>query len=56
MGSTGAVLDATGRRPMLRGSFEKGGDVKETGAYRLHKGERVVPKKGKRHSRKSARR
>lgn len=43
-GSTGAVLDAIGR-PRLKGSFKKGGMVKSTGAYKLHKGERVIPKK-----------
>jgi hypothetical protein len=26
------------------GSFKKGGKVKKTGTYKLHKGERVIPK------------
>jgi len=30
----------------LLGSFKKGGKVKKTGAYILHKGERVVPPSG----------
>ena len=29
----------------LLGSFEKGGIVKKTGAYKLHKGEEVIPAK-----------
>jgi len=30
------------------GSFKRGGTVKKTGTYKLHKGERVVPaKKGR---------
>lgn len=28
-------------------SFKKGGKVPKTGIYKLHKGEKVVPKKGK---------
>lgn len=32
----------------VQGSFRKGGKVKKTGVYRLHKGERVVPRKSKR--------
>jgi hypothetical protein len=28
----------------LKGSFKKGGTVPETGAYKLHKGEHVIPK------------
>lgn len=55
MASTGAVLDAVGRgRPVA--SFKKGGTAKKTGLYKLHKGERVTPKKSKRMSRKSERR
>ncbi len=27
----------------VKGSFKKGGKVKETGAYKLHKGEQVIP-------------
>jgi hypothetical protein len=30
--------------PRVLGSFEKGGDVEKTGVYKLHKGEKVVPK------------
>jgi hypothetical protein len=30
--------------PIL-GSFKRGGRVKKTGAYLLHKGERVIPKR-----------
>lgn len=30
-----------GMRPLL-GSFKKGGKVKKTGNYKLHKGERVI--------------
>lgn len=29
----------------LLGSFKKGGTVKKTGAYKLHKGEEVIPAK-----------
>lgn len=31
----------------ILGGFKKGGRVKKTGNYKLHKGERVVPKGGK---------
>lgn len=31
--------------PRIRGSFKKGGKVKMTGAYMLHKGEKVVSTK-----------
>lgn len=30
---------------MVRGGFKKGGTVKKTGIYRLHKGEKVIPAK-----------
>ena len=30
---------------LLNGTFKKGGTVKETGIYKLHKGEKVIPKK-----------
>lgn len=30
-------------RSNLAGSFKKGGRVKKTGVYRLHKGEKVIP-------------
>lgn len=33
------------KQQLLDGSFKKGGKVKKTGVYRLHKGEVVVPKK-----------
>jgi hypothetical protein len=29
--------------PRMLGSFKKGGKVKKTGAYKLHKGEKVIP-------------
>jgi hypothetical protein len=29
----------------LLGSFKRGGRVKRTGIYRLHRGERVIPKR-----------
>lgn len=32
----------------VQGSFKRGGRVKKTGVYRLHKGERVVPRKSRR--------
>ncbi len=38
--------DASRPSPVL-GSFRKGGNVRKTGLYRLHKGERVVPRRGK---------
>jgi len=41
--STGSVLDAVGKR--VRGSFKHGGVVPHTGTYRLHEGEKVVPKR-----------
>lgn len=31
------------------GSFKKGGKVKKTGAYILHKGERVIPVRRRKH-------
>lgn len=37
-----AVGDITEKYRKLRGSFKKGGKVKKTGAYKLHKGERVL--------------
>lgn len=36
----------------IKGSYKKGGTIPETGAYKLHKGERVVPAK-KHHPRTS---
>ncbi len=33
------------RRPV--GSFKKGGTVKKTGLYKLHKGEKILPKRKK---------
>jgi len=33
-------------QPVL-GSYKKGGKVKKTGLYKLHKGEKVVPVKSK---------
>lgn len=43
------ALPMPGPMPMGRilGGFKKGGKVKKTGNYKLHKGERVVPKGGK---------
>ena len=32
-------------RNVVQGSMEKGGNVKKTGLYRLHKGEKVIPAK-----------
>jgi hypothetical protein len=32
----------------VQGSMRKGGKVRKTGLYRLHRGERVVPKRGRR--------
>lgn len=32
-------------RDELLGNYKKGGHVKKTGIYRLHKGEEVIPKK-----------
>jgi hypothetical protein len=34
------------------GSFKRGGKVKKTGNYRLHEGETVVPKGGRKNKRK----
>jgi hypothetical protein len=39
-----AVTDAAKGVGKLLGSFKKGGRVKKTGKYKLHKGERVVPR------------
>lgn len=36
----------SGARPIL-GAMHQGGEVQETGAYNLEKGEKVLPKKGK---------
>lgn len=33
--------------PEVLGSFKKGGNVKKTGLYQLHKGEKVIPVKNK---------
>lgn len=33
------------RQELLDGSFKKGGKVKKTGLYQVHKGEEVIPKK-----------
>lgn len=33
------------KQQLLDGSFKKGGSVKKTGIYKLHKGEEVIPKK-----------
>lgn len=38
-------MNKTKRRVM--GSFKKGGKVKKTGLYKLHKGEKVIPAKKK---------
>ncbi len=35
-------LNLQGSSPKLQGSFKKGGKVKKTGAYKLHKGEKVM--------------
>ena len=35
------------KQQLLDGSFKKGGHVKKTGIYKLHKGEEVVPAKKK---------
>jgi hypothetical protein len=32
----------------VQGSMKKGGIIRKTGLYRMHKGERVVPKRSKR--------
>jgi hypothetical protein len=32
----------------VQGSFKRGGRVKKTGVYKLHRGERVVPKRSRR--------
>ena len=37
----------TGNLDNVLGSFKKGGTVKKTGVYKLHKGEEVVPAKKK---------
>jgi hypothetical protein len=38
------------------GSFKKGGRVKKTGKYILHRGEHVVPKRGKKRGKKYGKR
>jgi hypothetical protein len=50
-GNTGAV----GAGDVI-GSFKKGGRVKKTGKYMLHKGEKVVPKRAKKRGKKSSKR
>lgn len=35
----------TENQPKVQGSYKKGGKVKKTGIYRLHKGERVLNRK-----------
>lgn len=44
---TGAKTKPVGKmiKDTLLGSFKKGGKVKKTGNYKLHKGEKVVPAK-----------
>lgn len=37
------IADPRFSGPRMMGSFKKGGKVKKTGLYRLHRGERVVP-------------
>lgn len=44
----GNGMNLQGNRPNslnLQGSFKKGGKVKKTGAYKLHKGEKVITAK-----------
>jgi hypothetical protein len=38
-----AAGDVSGVSQGVRGSFKKGGRVKRTGIYKLHKGEKVTP-------------
>ena len=38
------------------GSYRKGGKVRESGYAKLHKGERVVQRKGQKNARKTGRR
>ena len=42
--------------PTVRGNFKRGGKVKETGKYLVHKGEVVAPKKARKTARSSGRR
>ena len=45
-GNSNIDANAKMKRELL-GSFKKGGTVKKTGIYKLHKGEEVVPAKKK---------
>jgi len=44
MARAGVNVEAPDLTPPLK-SFKKGGKVKKTGVYKLHKGEKVVPAK-----------
>ena len=52
-GAAGAVKKAVMNTPVAQGvskilgSFKKGGEVPETGNYKLHEGEEVVPNNGR---------
>lgn len=39
------VVNPNPNPPNVLGNFEKGGTVKKTGLYKLHKGEKVIPAK-----------
>ena len=46
--ATGSMGDnARMKQQLLDGTFKKGGEVKKTGIYKLHKGEEVITKKKK---------
>jgi hypothetical protein len=42
--NAGEISQGLFKKVKLQGSFKKGGLVKKTGAYKLHKGEKVIPK------------
>jgi hypothetical protein len=45
--ASGDVAGAASARQTVLGSFKKGGEVPETGVYKLHEGEEVVPNNGR---------
>lgn len=47
MGKGQGLMKRSMKKPPVLGSMKKGGKIKKTGLYRLHKGEKVVPSKKK---------